>query len=109
MSPVIEYVDPENAGWTEGFWAFTRHIWWPPAPGPTWFLGVLLAFSAVYAVVRTIWPVLPAGLLLRARQLLIPIALCSCSMHLPISVPDAVAAGRCCSLASDGTRSRTHL
>jgi hypothetical protein len=59
MSPVIEYVDPENAGWTEGFWAFTRHIWWPPAPGPAWFLGVLLAFSAVYAVVRTIWSVLP--------------------------------------------------
>jgi glucan biosynthesis protein C len=74
MSPVIEYVDTDNAGWEQGFWAFTRHIWWPPAPGPTWFLGVLLLFSAVYAVVRTIRPVFPARLPLRARQLLIPIA-----------------------------------
>jgi hypothetical protein len=72
MSPIIEYVDPENASWDRGFWAFTRHIWWPPAPGPTWFLGVLLLFSAVYAVMRTIRPVSPTPRPLRARQLLIP-------------------------------------
>lgn len=69
ISPVVEYVDPENAGWEQGFWAFTRHIWWPPAPGPTWFLGVLLLFSVIYAVVRTIRPVSPPRGPLRARQL----------------------------------------
>jgi hypothetical protein len=74
MSPVIEYVDPDNAGWDQGFWAFTRFIWWPPAPGPTWFLGVLLLFSAVYAAVRTIRPVSPARLPLRVRHLLMTIA-----------------------------------
>ena len=52
MSPFIEYVDPDNAGWDAGFAAFVPHIWWPPAPGPTWFLGVLLLFSLVYALTR---------------------------------------------------------
>lgn len=56
LSPLIEYVDPDNLGWDKGFWAFVPFIWWPPAPGPTWFLGVLLLFSAIYAVVRTIRP-----------------------------------------------------
>jgi glucans biosynthesis protein C len=56
LSPVVEYVDPDAAGWDQGFWAFTLHIWWPPVPGPTWFLGILLLFSAVYAVVRTMRP-----------------------------------------------------
>jgi Acyltransferase family len=53
LSPVVEYVDPDNAGWDRGFLAFAPHIWWPPAPGPTWFLEVLLLFSVAYAVVRT--------------------------------------------------------
>ncbi len=56
MSPVIEYADPDNAGSTGGFWAFTVDIWWPPAPGPTWFLGVLLIFSLVYALTRKLAP-----------------------------------------------------
>lgn len=56
LSPIVEYVDPGNAGWDRGFGAFIPHIWWPPAPGPTWFLGVLLLFSVVYAVFRTIRP-----------------------------------------------------
>lgn len=56
LSPLIEYVDPDNVGWDKGFWAFVPFIWWPPAPGPTWFLGVLLLFSALYAVLRTIRP-----------------------------------------------------
>jgi len=56
LSPVIEYLDTDNAGWTEGFWAFTLEIWWPPAPGPTWFLGVLLVFSLAYVGVRSLWP-----------------------------------------------------
>jgi len=56
MSPFIEYVDPDNAGWDAGFAAFVPHIWWPPAPGPTWFLGVLLLFSLVYALTREMMP-----------------------------------------------------
>jgi len=52
LSPPIEYVDPDNAGWTRGFWAFVPEVWWPPAPGPTWFLGVLFVFSVAYAVLR---------------------------------------------------------
>jgi glucan biosynthesis protein C len=56
LSPVVEYVDPDNAGWDAGFGAFAVDIWWPPAPGPTWFLGVLLVFSVGYALLRTAWP-----------------------------------------------------
>lgn len=33
-----------------------RHILWPPAPGPTWFLWVLLVFSAGYAGFRALRP-----------------------------------------------------
>jgi surface polysaccharide O-acyltransferase-like enzyme len=56
LSPLVEYADTDNAGWSKGFPAFAVHIWWPPAPGPTWFLGVLLVFSAVYALARTAFP-----------------------------------------------------
>jgi glucan biosynthesis protein C len=56
LSPIVEYVDPDNAGWDRGFGAFAVDIWWPPAPGPTWYLGVLLVFSIGYAVLRTLWP-----------------------------------------------------
>jgi fucose 4-O-acetylase-like acetyltransferase len=56
LSPFVEYVDTDNAGFDRGFWAFTWEIWWPPTPGPTWFLWVLLLFSVVYALARTVWP-----------------------------------------------------
>lgn len=58
LTPPIEYVDPEAADWAGGYWAFVPHVWtmWPPAPGPTWFLGVLLLFSLGYGVVRTLRP-----------------------------------------------------
>jgi glucans biosynthesis protein C len=56
LSPIIEYADPDAAGWDRGFLAFTWHIWWPPAWGPTWFLVVLLAFSALYVAIRTLAP-----------------------------------------------------
>lgn len=70
LSPVVEYVDPENAGWDNGFGAFAVHTWWPPVPGPTWFLGVLLLFSAVYAVTRTLFPTRTTGPTpVRARHL----------------------------------------
>jgi glucan biosynthesis protein C len=56
LSPFVEYVDPDNVGWDAGFGAFAVEIWWPPAPGPTWFLGVLLVFSVGYALLRTVRP-----------------------------------------------------
>ena len=56
FSPVVEWVDDDTQGMTRDFWAFTVDIWWPPAPGPTWFLGVLLAFSVGYALVRAVRP-----------------------------------------------------
>lgn len=56
ISPLVEYVDPGWEGWDRGFLAFLPEVWWPPAPGPTWFLGVLLVFSVAYALVRTLRP-----------------------------------------------------
>jgi hypothetical protein len=54
LTPPIEFVDSSNAGFRGSFWQFIPHAWQPlpPAPGPTWFLGVLLLFSCGYAVVR---------------------------------------------------------
>jgi fucose 4-O-acetylase-like acetyltransferase len=71
MSPFVEYVDTDNVGWDRGFWAFTVEIWWPPAPGPTWFLGVLLLLSAVYALVRVVVPRRPERTAMRVRHLVI--------------------------------------
>lgn len=56
LSPPIEYVDADNVGWTGSFWEFVPTMWWPPAPGPTWFLGVLFLFSAAYAAGRALRP-----------------------------------------------------
>ena len=59
LTPPIEYVDPDNTGWSGDFWTFLPVVCWghlPPAPGPTWFLGVLLGFSLLYAVLRAKWP-----------------------------------------------------
>lgn len=55
LAPLVEWADPERAGWDRGFAAFTVEVvWWswpvPPAWGPTWFLAVLLLFSVAYAV-----------------------------------------------------------
>lgn len=66
MAPFIEYVDDSNTGFEGGFLAFVPTQWWPwpPAWGPLWFLAVLLVFSAVYALVRTVRPrtTTPVGL-----------------------------------------------
>ena len=70
LSPWIEFVDPDNEGWSRGFWAFVPHVLWPPAPGPTWFLGVLFLLSAGYAGARAVWPRrLSAGRALRLSHL----------------------------------------
>lgn len=74
IAPFVEYVDPMNAGWEGGLWAFAiSEVWWtwpmPPTWGPAWFLAVLLLFSYAYAGLRA---VRPAGVArpLRARGLL---------------------------------------
>jgi glucans biosynthesis protein C len=57
LAPIVEYVDAREQGdWHKSFAAFLPHIWRRPAPGPLWFLEVLLAFSIGYAVIRTIVP-----------------------------------------------------
>lgn len=61
IAPVVEWVDPDRAGWERGFVAYTLEVvWWswptPPAWGPTWFLAVLLVFSVVYAAARAVVP-----------------------------------------------------
>ncbi|HEX5671800.1 MAG TPA: acyltransferase [Acidimicrobiia bacterium] len=72
LSPLIEYFDTDNGGFEGSFWDFTLEIWWPPAPGPTWFLGVLLLFSTVYAVTRTLSPRRTVSTsVLRGRHLLV--------------------------------------
>jgi hypothetical protein len=56
LAPFVEYVDSDFAGWDQGFPAFVTYIWRHPAPGPMWFLEVLLLFSVVYAVGLTVLP-----------------------------------------------------
>lgn len=71
LSPLVEYVDTDNAAWDRGFLAFAPTMWWPwpPAWGPTWFLAVLLVFSTVYAVWRTSFPRRNNPTVLRVRYL----------------------------------------
>ncbi|MFZ0159916.1 MAG: acyltransferase [Kineosporiaceae bacterium] len=72
LSPFVEYADPDNAGWDQGFWRFTVAVWGEFVPGPTWFLGVLLVLSAAYALLRAAHPraaVSPSPL--RARHLVL--------------------------------------
>lgn len=89
LSPPIEYVDSDNAAWTDGFWAFVPHVWWPPAPGPTWFLGVLFVFSVGYAAVRAVWPrARSARVPLRTRHLVVAaLAIAAVSFVVRVAVP----------------------
>jgi fucose 4-O-acetylase-like acetyltransferase len=76
FSPWIEFVDPDNAGWPQGFREFVPHVLWPPAPGPTWFLGVLFVVSVGYAGIRWAAPRRPSGARpLRLRHLFVIAAL----------------------------------
>ena len=57
VSPVLEYVSyRENDGGTGALWPFVREQVRHLAPGPTWFLEALLAFSLGYALLRVIHP-----------------------------------------------------
>ncbi|HEX6576864.1 MAG TPA: acyltransferase [Jiangellaceae bacterium] len=71
LAPLVEYADSDFEGWDHGFPAFVLHIWRHPAPGPMWFLEVLLLFSFAYVVVRTVRPIpTAASTPMRARNLL---------------------------------------
>lgn len=60
LAPVVEFVDVEdNSTWDRGFLAFVPYSWAHHAPGPLWFVEVLLLFSAAYAVVRSFLPARP--------------------------------------------------
>ena len=93
LTPPLEYVDPDAGNSEGGFWAFLPRAWslWPqpPAPGPTWFLGVLLVFSLLYGVARTVRPHRPAGPQpLRAWQLVaVAVAIAAASYPLRVLVP----------------------
>jgi glucans biosynthesis protein C len=55
VSPFLEYVDyRQNEGGTEALWPFVQDQVWSFAPGPTWFLEALLAFSLGYALWRAL-------------------------------------------------------
>jgi glucans biosynthesis protein C len=71
ISPLLEYVDYRwNAGGTRALWPFVAEQVWHFAPGPTWFLEALLAFTLGYALLRQVRPQTepPARRSLRGRQ-----------------------------------------
>jgi glucans biosynthesis protein C len=56
VAPVMEYVKARDEGADEGFVSFAWGQLSDPAPGPTWFLEALLAFSIAYALFRALRP-----------------------------------------------------
>jgi fucose 4-O-acetylase-like acetyltransferase len=93
LSPLVEYVDSDNVGWDRGFGAFVLRTWWPPVPGPTWFLAVLLLFSTVYSVTRTWWPARAGRTRLRGRHLVaagLALALGSYAVRLAVPLGEEV-------------------
>jgi len=71
VSPPLEYVSyRENDGGTQAFWPFVREQVWHLAPGPTWFLEALLAFTLAYVLLRVLRREAspPAARPLRGRQ-----------------------------------------
>lgn len=89
LSPVVEYVDPQNDYRERGFLRSTPEIWVAIVPGPTWFLGVLLLFSVLYGVVRSLVPAtVSAPGLMPGRYLVVVTALVAISSYvLRLAVP----------------------
>jgi glucans biosynthesis protein C len=54
ISPVLEYVEYRKGGGTDALLPYVREQVWSLAPGPTWFLEALLAFSLAYAAWRAL-------------------------------------------------------
>lgn len=99
IAPVVEWADPDRAGWDRGFVAYTLEVvWWswpqPPAWGPTWFLAVLLLFSLVYAAARALVPAREGSGPLRPRHLVAVacvVAVVSWLVRIEVPVGDEVA------------------
>ncbi|HEX8645780.1 MAG TPA: acyltransferase, partial [Thermoleophilaceae bacterium] len=71
ISPWVAYADHRyNDGGHESLWPFVRDEVWDFAPGPTWFLEALIAFSAGYALLRALRPRRPGRVRLTGRLLL---------------------------------------
>jgi peptidoglycan/LPS O-acetylase OafA/YrhL len=96
LAPFVESWDSDNADWDQGFWALAVDVVWfswplPPAWGPTWFLAVLLLFSALYALWRTFFPratapaARPSGWLLVALGAAVAVASYVIRMRVPLS------------------------
>ncbi len=92
VSPALEYFAYcENEGGTGGFWSFFWGQIWHFAPGPTWFLEALLAFSLGYALLRALRPPTraPSRAQLRERDvagIVLAIAVSSFAAHLAFPI-----------------------
>ncbi len=92
VSPALEYFAyRENEGGTGGFWSFFWGQIWHFAPGPTWFLEALLAFSLGYALLRALRPPTraPSRAQLRERDvagIVLAIAVSSFAAHLAFPI-----------------------
>jgi glucans biosynthesis protein C len=89
IAPPMEYVKYRDEGGHGGFLAYARDRLTDPAPGPTWFLEALLAFSLAYGLVRWLRParVEPSRDPLRGRQvgcIAVAIAVLSFATHLVV-------------------------
>jgi glucan biosynthesis protein C len=56
IAPPMEYAKYREEGGHGGFLPYARDQLTDPAPGPTWFLEALLAFSLAYGLVRRLRP-----------------------------------------------------
>ena len=56
IAPPMEYAKYRDEGGHGGFLRYARDQLTDPAPGPTWFLEALLAFSLAYGLVRWLRP-----------------------------------------------------
>jgi hypothetical protein len=90
IAPLMEYVKFRDEGGSQSFPAYTWDQLSDPAPGPTWFLEALLAFSLVYALVRALRPApapASAGPLRGRRVLAIGVAIAVLSFATHLVVP----------------------
>jgi len=89
IAPPMEYVKYRDEGGHGGFLRYARDQLTDPAPGPTWFLEALLAFSLAYGLVRWLRPARgePSREPLRGEQVAgvaVAIAVLSFSTHLVV-------------------------
>jgi glucans biosynthesis protein C len=108
IAPVMEYVKYRNERGGQGFLSFAWAQLSDPAPGPTWFLETLLAFSLVYVLVRALWPAgdLVARAPLRGRQVAaVGVAIATLLFVTHLAVPTARSTSTSSSRSSRSTRS----